>query len=277
MEHLVECFRHAPTDEGLLSPLRAWESLQLQKSGYVHDVTDGVKAVYQPGNVSLPQGGAGLVDMMSILPPHLHAQLSDGSQMLRDEIEVEELLKEIGPAQAMGTVLQRRGFLYGKFLGELIDNGILEVAGTVRATAGVFFVKRKDGKARLIFDTRVPNAHFRSPPATRLASGDALSELNMHGLEGCFLDGCDVEVCFYQYLLPAWARAYFCLPAIKKRFLPAGVRSLLGVAALGPADDVIFQVRVCPMGWSWAGAGLLRWCRAARSTSCETSAPSCRG
>ena len=82
VQHLVECYKHAPTDEGLLSPLRAWESLQLQKSGYVHDVTDGVKAVYQPGNVSLPQGGAGLVDMMSILPPHLHAQLIDGSAML---------------------------------------------------------------------------------------------------------------------------------------------------------------------------------------------------
>ena len=55
-------------------------------------------------------------------------------------------------------------------------------------------------------------------------------------------------------MLPAWARAYFCLPAIKKRFLPAGVRSLPGLAALGPADDVIFQVRVCPMGWNWAVA-----------------------
>ncbi len=51
-----------------------------------------------------------------------------------------------------------------------------------------------------------------------------------------------------------WAWAYFCIPPIKKRYLPPGFRHLPGVSGLSPGDDVTFQLRVCPVGWSWAVA-----------------------
>ncbi len=50
-----------------------WYAFQTQCPGYADCVADAVKAVYQPGNVLLPQGGAGLVASTSVLPPALHS------------------------------------------------------------------------------------------------------------------------------------------------------------------------------------------------------------
>ncbi|CAK0888496.1 unnamed protein product, partial [Prorocentrum cordatum] len=61
----------------------------------------------------------------------------------------------------------------------------------------------------------------------------------------------DVEVCFYQYVLPAWARNYFCLPSLATRMLPARLREALG-PELSARPRIAFRVRVVPMGWNWA-------------------------
>ncbi len=58
----------------------------------------------------------------------------------------------------------------------------------------------------MICDTRIPNVLFRTPPGVSLASGDALSELELGETGATFIDGSDVEVCFYHYELPEWAR-----------------------------------------------------------------------
>ncbi len=48
---------------------------------------------------------------------------------------------------------------YGVFLSELLRCGVVELTTEAAdATAGVLFAKRKDGRLKLIFDTRVPNA-----------------------------------------------------------------------------------------------------------------------
>ena len=57
-----------------------------------------------------------------------------------------------------------------------------------------------------------------------------------------------VEVCFYQYSMPAWARGYFCLPRVDAAHLPADMRSTGGFVA----GSVRFRVKVVPMGWAWA-------------------------
>ncbi len=51
------------------------------------------------------------------------------------------MLKELGEAQAMDTVLAKRGALYGALLGELLGAGVVERAANVAATPGIFFVK----------------------------------------------------------------------------------------------------------------------------------------
>ena len=42
---------------------------------------------------------------------------------------------------------------------------------------GMFFVRKKDGSQRFIFDTRVANCHFRKPPRTHLPTAAALSSV----------------------------------------------------------------------------------------------------
>jgi hypothetical protein len=108
--------------------------------------------------------------------------------------------------------------------------------------------------ALLIFDARVPKAYFRPPPGVHLASGDALPGLDFSSCSECVSDGCDVEVCFFQYTIPEWSREFFGIPAILKKFLPPELRRHRFFRGLDSNDEVRFWVRVCPMGWSWAVA-----------------------
>ena len=62
------------------------------------------------------------------------------------------------------------------------------------------------------------------------------------------LKAADVEVCFYQYLMPLWARGYFCLPQVDASHLPPDIRRATGCAQ-GLAR---FRVKVVPIGWAWA-------------------------
>ena len=52
--------------------------------------------------------------------------------------------------------------LYGRFLGDLFAKDLITV-GTARARVAPFVVPKKDGRQRLIFDTREANHHFAPP------------------------------------------------------------------------------------------------------------------
>ncbi|CAK0843037.1 unnamed protein product [Prorocentrum cordatum] len=56
--------------------------------------------------------------------------------------------------------------------------------------------------------------------------------------------------CYYQFLLPVDLRADFVLPAMPRRARPRRLRDLFPAGA----ELVHIQVRVAPMGWSWAVA-----------------------
>ena len=103
---------------------------------------------------------------------------------------------------AMDPTLRRSSRQWGYFLSELIAADVIVLTTEVKETAGVFFVARKDGMLRLIFDTRRPNAHFMAAPKTRLASGESLSDLESPPGQPVELRAGDVEVCFYQFSLP---------------------------------------------------------------------------
>ena len=45
--------------------------------------------------------------------------------------------------------------VYGDFLKELHDRGLIRWGHYAKPRLGMFFVKKKNGKLRLIFDTRV--------------------------------------------------------------------------------------------------------------------------
>ncbi|CAK0870750.1 unnamed protein product [Prorocentrum cordatum] len=204
--------------------------------------------------VEYMRGGAGRVDIVRLLPPHLQSALESGHGLLRSEQEATAALEEADVTCYVDGKLAQRGIDYGRFLLELYDAGIVEALGYElerKEETGVYFAPRKDDKLRLIFDTRRANCHFRTPEYTHLASGDALSSLECTPGEEVHLAAGDVEVCFYQYVLPAWARNYFCLPSLATRMLPARLREALG-PELAARPRIAFRVRVVPMGWNWA-------------------------
>ena len=82
---------------------------------------------------------------------------------------------------ALDPVLRRRGREYGFFIGELYRPGVIEACceHEVLEETGCFFVARKDGRLRVIFDTRRANCWFNTPDYTQLPSGEALADLQV--------------------------------------------------------------------------------------------------
>ena len=112
------------------------------------------------------------------------------------------LLEDFGPALALDTKLSPLGYDYGWLLGEMYESGIIErTADTICSQAGVFFVQRKDGRLRLIFDTRQSNCYFTIPEYTELASGETLAALECNRGDRICVGSGDVECCVYQYEL----------------------------------------------------------------------------
>ncbi|CAK0877963.1 unnamed protein product [Prorocentrum cordatum] len=173
--------------------------------------------------------------------------------------QAQAALHELGPAAALGPVLRLRGFMYGRFLAELPGKGILEKAAVVRETAGAFFVKRKDGLLRLIFDT---------------TSGESLADLESEPGSRLWVASAEIEVCFYQCELPSSLRPLFAPPPILARYLPARWRKRLELAE-GDVECA-FQARVVPMGWARA-VHFFQWAHEHLLASCVPSAPWLRG
>ena len=78
-------------------------------------------------------------------------------------------------------VLFRSHRNYAEFLHRLQDAGMIRwrVAHQEQSALGVFFVGKKNGSIRLIFDTRVLNKRFKPPPHTPLPSGAAFSSIQL--------------------------------------------------------------------------------------------------
>ena len=113
----------------------------------------------------------------------------------------------------------------------------------------LFFVKKKNGKLRLILDTRTVNCLFVDPPKTKLPSAAALTSIESVPGEPLYFAGGDIDNAFYRFEAPAVAREYFTLPPIRARHL-----GKVRVDGQFLAGDVIVvpRLKVLPMGWSWS-------------------------
>ena len=113
---------------------------------------------------------------------------------------------------------------------------------------GVFFVLKKDGSLRIIFDTQLLNAAFRDPPKTHLPTAAGFGNLEAEqGLE-VNVASADIRNAFYVLGIPDDLAQMFTLPGIKckhlRHFMPH----------LNYTDDtyVTPYLKVLPMGWSWS-------------------------
>jgi hypothetical protein len=117
------------------------------------------------------------------------------------------------------------------------------------ADLGVFFVRKKNNKQRLIFDTRILNEKFIDPPKTDLPSADAFTRMDIDGIAPFFIGSGDLANAFYTLAVPDSLARMFTLPGIKAENL--GIYEVDGNAVR--RDEFITPyLTVLPMGWSWA-------------------------
>ncbi len=88
---------------------------------------------------------------------------------------------------------------------------------------GVFFVPKKSGRLRVIFDTRLANCAFVDAPRTQLPSASAWGRLATGDVR-LSIASADLDVAFYHMRVPDGMEEFFVLPPIPAKHLaPYGV------------------------------------------------------
>ena len=156
--------------------------------------------------VSWPEVGGEHCQVVDLLPDGDSMRLSNWrDSMLRSSTESLELQRELGVSQPYcDPELLRSPQVYGRFLQEMHARGLVdfEESGGRAASLGIFFVKKKDGKQRIIFDTRLINCDFVSPETVSLPTAGSLGGVEVDPEETLYVATCDVSTAFYRMLVP---------------------------------------------------------------------------
>ena len=134
---------------------------------------------------------------------------------------------------------------YAAFIKELFVRGMIEFVTEAASIMTPFFVKKKNGKQRLVLDCRSSNLLFHKPPDVALAAGYSFAQLELEPGAELFIAQSDVKDYFYSIGLPAGLRKFFCLPAVEYSYLDVEVPGFENY------EGKIFpRMKVVPMGWS---------------------------
>ncbi|CAE7199591.1 unnamed protein product, partial [Symbiodinium natans] len=206
------------------------------------------KAVFCEDLVSWPEPGCLPVEIADLLEPAV-------GNLLKPQ-GIEELLaeeREMSPSEPLkpyvDSVLAHSPKHMGRFLSRLAESKMLDfVPGTRAHTVGVFFVHKKNGKLRLILDTRAANQFFKPPRHSNLPTPSAWCSIEVEEGEKLHTATGDVADAFHRMQLPKHLRQYFRLPAIQCKYL-AKSSWPLGCKA---QDYVTPEYATLPMGWCWS-------------------------
>ncbi len=203
---------------------------------------------YAEGNISWPQVDSSPVPLMDCLPKadsewlgswHEHMLVRDGGGS-NDDI-----------CTYVDPVLKNDMKAYGRFLSELHNRNMVKFrpAHDKEGILGIFFVKKKSGQLRLIFDTRRMNKLFKEPPKTDLPSADAFTRLETPEGQEFLIGSGDLANAFYTLAVPPDLAEHFTLPVIKAGTLRDYVE---GLDHFTPDTQLLPYLTILPMGWSWA-------------------------
>ena len=80
--------------------------------------------------------------------------------------------------------------------------GLLTFRSRQSTSVGVFFVRKRNGKLRLILDTRLVNTAFRDPPYVSLPTAAAFSRVEVEAGQVVYMAEADVADAFHRVRLP---------------------------------------------------------------------------
>jgi len=259
-------WRRRPPDDAP-SPEEALGALLKGRGDY--NSADVAVGRFDAKQVSLPSDVSSAPMLVDLGDDVVQGLLADfGSKMLRCPAEARRLLDESGIVPYTDQRLVSSRVRYRQFLQELQGKGLLRWTRTPKEHVGVFFVKKKNGRLRMVIDARASNVHFVSPPGVDLATSDALGRIELVVGPGAdvgadmgavpagqvHIGTTDIKDCFYRMRLPDGLCDYFCLPGVSAADAAAVVSRAGGDPAFfsGGEGEWWPSLTVLPMGFTWS-------------------------
>ncbi|CAE7463997.1 unnamed protein product [Symbiodinium sp. CCMP2592] len=228
-----------------------------QLHGYGEDQAPPLVASYEPSLLSLPTG--------EVPPVPLHSLLGgDGMNIVEDFISTRLLqknealhnLRRTGVVKCYSDPRLLEARVYRDFVRRLWDGGLVEftVEEPVEKVEA-FFVRKKDGRLRMVVDCRRSNAWFAPPDNLNLATAEVLSRIDLGGTDrDLYISTADLKDAFYHFELPSQLRPYFGMRPLSEGDLSINA---LGGKTLRASSLIFPRLKVLPMGWTHA----LWWCQ----------------
>ena len=160
-------------------------------------------------------------------------------------------LQAAGDPKPYSHPLPRQTEHYSQFVRRFVESSLIDLSTTNDCVEYVemFFELKKDGRLRLVIDSRRSNCHFEDPSPAQLCTGDSLGRLELDPEESMFISMADLKDAFYHFSLPQSWRKFFGLRPLTARHL--GVSHVQGCPV--SSDTMLFpRLAAIPMGWSWA-------------------------
>ena len=249
----------------LLSGPEALEELRVAE-GYDDLPTSCPLGSFNPDLVSLPSEGMN--------PVPLECLWGEGGQQEVEDFtvhqtlciaEARERLDQCGLSKCYEDPQFRDRRKYASFLHRLLDLGLITLGlEPAVETVGIFFVKKKGGKLRMILDCRRSNCHFSTPENIKLATGESMSRMELKSHGQLFTASADLQNAFYTMAMPSTLQKFFGLRKVQAGEL--GVAEVAGLR-LQPTSWIYPRIAVIPMGWSHA----MWWCQRISERICERS------
>jgi hypothetical protein len=150
---------------------------------------------------SWPVAGSVPVPLEQLVSGAALSNLRTGTQsMLRPICDVESVRQSVGVARPYSDPNHiSDGASYGRFVCGLKKCGMVDIRSHCKHTVGIFFVRKKNGSQRIIFDTRLANSSFLEPPAVRLPTAECYAGLEIgEATQLSFTDG-DIKTPFTMF------------------------------------------------------------------------------
>eukprot|EP00435_Cladocopium_sp_Y103_P063778 s336_g25.t1 len=263
LQHISDSYRDCVVSDSIDPGRSCLEDMCSSSRLYQVDRSDVVS--YAKDLVSWPEASSHPVALEGCLCPADREWLATWrEQMLRPEDagNIEGIVKPYTDPILKHNQVEYAGFLQELHQRSMIRYRVHTSHDEHHPALGIFFVKKKNGKQRLIFDTRVLNQRFIDPPSTDLPSADSFTRLEIPEGETFFIGSGDLANAFYTLEVPDELGQLFTLPAIK-----AGLVGMDQLDTKLRRDTVLVPyLTVLPMGWAWA----LHFCQGVLMNAIQT-------
>eukprot|EP00438_Fugacium_kawagutii_P014095 Skav231798 [mRNA] locus=scaffold734:131220:155475:+ [translate_table: standard] len=234
--------------------------------GYEQLPSSSPLGAYDPAKVSLPAEGMHPVPLASLWGSGGQQQVEHFSQQhLLEPDLVQQRLAASGVRRCYQDPQFNSTETYVGFLKKLHSLGLIEFSAQPSVEqVGIFFVKKKGDRLRMILDCRRSNCHFSDPDPIQLATGEAMGRIQLDKDEVLYTASADLQNAFYTMEMPEQLRPFFGLRRVQAKQM--SMQELHG-NPIDPDSWLYPVVRVIPMGWSWA----MWWCQTLAERICERS------